>query len=151
MEEKIKEIGQKLTKKKGLKQKQKVFIEKFIEELGNITKACKKAGIKRQTFYNWKRDELFVVKFQEAIDEHDDGVQQRILKLAMEQDKEMLKFWAVNKMRHRGFGERLDIKAEFTGKVGVASSAEFAKEAFEKYGRKNREGNGGTSMGGVEC
>jgi len=35
-----------------------------------------------------------------------DSVQRRILKLAMKDDKDMLKFWAKNLMKHRGMGRK---------------------------------------------
>jgi len=39
-----------------------------------------------------------------------DSVQRRILKLAMKDDKDMLKFWAKNLMKHRGWVERQEIE-----------------------------------------
>ena len=104
---------QKPTKKpkKGLKIKQKRFIEAYIKKLGNITAACKEAKVKdRTTYYDWLEKSEFKQEMDNAIELHNDLVYQRILKIALENDKDMLKFWAKNQMKHRGFVEKQEIE-----------------------------------------
>jgi hypothetical protein len=48
---------------------------KFLSESGNISYACKKVGIVRDTYYRWElEDEDFFVKAREAIRFGDEGV-----------------------------------------------------------------------------
>ena len=102
----------KLTKvnKKHLKLKQKRFIEAYIGTLGHITHACEKAKINRGTYYLWMASEPFKSAFQDAVEQHNDAVQSIILGLALNRDKEMLKFWAKTQMKNRGFTEAINVQ-----------------------------------------
>lgn len=53
------------TKTKTRKSQAKVL--EYLEESGNISSACKRAGISRQTFYNWYEERPFRVQADEAI------------------------------------------------------------------------------------
>lgn len=103
------------TEKTPLKQKHLTFIKAYLDNRGNISEASEDAGIGRATYYRWMKKPKFQVLFQEAVETHNDLVFQKILKLALESDKDMLKFWAKTQMRHRGFIEKQEI--EHTGKV----------------------------------
>jgi hypothetical protein len=94
------------TKKAYLKRKQKLFIKEYIDNYGHISNACKKVKINRSTFYEWKEDLPFKEAFEEAIETHNDTIEQRILRLALDGDKDMLKFWAKTKMKKRGFTDK---------------------------------------------
>ena len=88
------ENQQKPTKKRYLKQKQKLFIEEYLKNFGNISKSCRNVKINRSTFYSWQEDSLFEEKFQEAIEEHNDLVYQRILEMAINGNERLLVLWA---------------------------------------------------------
>jgi len=103
------------TNKKPLKQKHLDFVKSYIDNGGNISAACEEVGIERKTYYRWMKKRNFQSMYSEAIEKHNDLIYQRILKLALESDKDMLKFWAKTQMRHRGFVEKQEI--EHTGKI----------------------------------
>ena len=98
------------TKKKRLTPRQKKFLEILIIKLGHITDTCKEIGIDRGTYYFWMEQDLFKEKLAESMEHFNDSVQRRILKLAMKDDKDMLKFWAKNLMKHRGWVEKSEIE-----------------------------------------
>ena len=106
---------QKPTKKDRLTPKQKKFLEVFIKKMGHITDTCKEVKIDRGTYYDWMEKELFKRKLDEEMEHFNDSVQRRILKLAMKDDRDMLKFWAKNLMKHRGFVEKSESLVEHTG------------------------------------
>ena len=106
---------QKSTKKPRLTPKQKLFLEVFIKKMGHITDTCKEVKIDRGTYYDWMEKELFKRKLDEEVEHFNDSVQRRILKLAMKDDRDMLKFWAKNLMKHRGWVEKTEQLVEHTG------------------------------------
>ena len=126
------EIEQKPTQKRispGKKKritKKNRFIEAYLRNKGHITEACKEAEINRGTYYGWMKDESFVKLFNESLESFHDEVQRRILKLAMNDDKDMLKFWAKTQMRHRGFGDKQEI--ELSGKIDTLSKEQIEEE-----------------------
>lgn len=104
------------TKKVTLKDKKLNFLHSYIEKMGNISQACEDVGISRKTYYRWMKVSKFRDEFNVALEKHNDLIFQRILNLALKEDKDMLKFWAKTQMRHRGFVERqeLDVSDERT-------------------------------------
>ena len=124
--------------KKPLKIKQKRFIESYIKKLGNISLACKEAKIDRGTYYDWIIKEPFKTKFDEAIQEHNDAVQSIILSMAINRDKEMLKFWAKTQMKNRGFTEQINLNhsGELDKKLEVVFIDEIRSDAISKKTKK---------------
>ena len=107
------------------------FIEAYIKKLGNISKACKEMSINRTTFYNWLKEPDFKQLFEDAIESQNDMVFARIFKKTLEEDKDMLKFWAKTQMKHRGFTEQRNIN--LSGEVKTNKlSAEELREIYEE-------------------
>jgi hypothetical protein len=125
--------------------KKKQFIEAYIKKLGNISKACSDVNIDRGTFYNWLKEPEFKQMFDNAIEEHNDLIYSRIFKKALEEDKDMLKFWAKTQMKHRGFTEQRDIK--LSGEVKTNKmTAEELRQIYEecKDGELDKRSNENT-------
>lgn len=103
---------QKYTKKDKVKKltNQDIFLAEYFKQLGHISNACKKAEIGRMTFYKWlNTDEVFKQRFEDAVEAHNDEMEKQIRKIAKGGDKDMLKFWATRKMKHRGFGDKQEV------------------------------------------
>jgi len=104
-----KKVKRKKKAQKGTKRsvanKQKLFIDTYLTNFGNITLACQKANIGRRTFYNWCKENKFKDMLEAAIEQHNDVISQKIYSMAAEGDKDLLKFWAKTQMKHRGFIE----------------------------------------------
>jgi len=59
----------------------KAVLEKLIESQGNVSEACKAAGIARSTFYLWKsEDEQFAQEVDEIIEATIDAVEGYLMK-----------------------------------------------------------------------
>ena len=91
------------------------FIDSYIRNKGNITKACQEVGISRMAFYKWMRETKFKEMFANAISQHNDVIYERIYSLAESGDKDMLKFWAKTQMKDWGFTEKQEL--EHSGEV----------------------------------
>jgi len=115
------------TTKLTITQKYTNFIESYIDNGGNISRACEEVGINRTTFYRWLKRPKFKIMFDDALEKHNDLIFQRILKMALDSDKDMLKFWARTQMKHRGFSEKQEI--ELSGKVDIPVWTKEEKEA----------------------
>lgn len=126
-------MSQKDTKIVRLKQKQQLFVEAYIDNAGNISKACEDIGIVRKTYYRWLNKPAFKEMYDNAIEKHNDLIFQRILKLALESDKDMLKFWARTQMKHRGFVEKQQIEIE--GSIALLTKEERAKTIKRLLGK----------------
>lgn len=46
----------------------RAVLEAYAKKFGNVRASCKAAGVSRQTFYNWKRDDASFAAALEAID-----------------------------------------------------------------------------------
>lgn len=114
-----------LTKKPVLKRKQRLFIEEYIRQMGHITSACKEVSISRETYYAWLKIPVFKAAFDDAIETHNDAVFQRILGLALQSDKDMLKLWAKTQMKHRGFIEKQEV--EHSGNINRKDDIELLR------------------------
>ena len=126
-------MTQKETKTTTLKEKQAIFIQSYIDNMGHITKACEDSGIVRATYYRWLKKAKFKKAYDNALEEHNDLIFQRILKIAMESDKDMLKFWARTQMKHRGFVEKQQIEIE--GSIALLTKEEREKTIKRLLGK----------------
>lgn len=72
-----------------VKQKKDLFLKRFAATLGNISEACKAAGISRSTYYNWTgrgpkpnlKDAKFIADLEEVEEQRTDFVASQELKL----------------------------------------------------------------------
>lgn len=124
-----------------LKPNQVKFLAAYLRNKGNVTKACEIAGVKsRSTYHDWLQTEVFKTAMDSTIESHNDMVFQRILTMALSLDKDMLKFWAKNQMKHRGFVEKTEIE-----QVGAAIPVEiqitYNAEVEDKHKTDNKAGN----------
>ncbi len=87
------------------------------ESMGIISSACKKAGIDRDTYYRWrKEDPEFAKACDEAYDHAADFVESKLYQLINEGNPSAIIFYSKTKMKNRGYVERI----ETTGKDGGA-------------------------------
>jgi len=93
-----------------LRPNQIAFLDHYFKQKGNISKACKKVGVDRTRYYDWMKNPQFQQAMQDVIESHNDLVIEKILKLALQSDKDLLKFWAKNQIKHRGFVEKQEVQ-----------------------------------------
>jgi hypothetical protein len=64
--------------------KQDAFIEVFAQH-GNVTQACKAAGVDRSTAYRWKEhDETFLFRYNQALEDAKDALRAEIRRRAVD-------------------------------------------------------------------
>lgn len=69
------------------KQKQKIFLKEFAE-VKNISKACKRVGISRATYYQWLKDEKFENKIEDVRESILDLAEEMLSKQLADSDAE---------------------------------------------------------------
>ena len=86
------------------------FLKAFDASMGNITVACKKVGISRQTFYNWINKNA---EFKEAIEEIEeakiDAVETMLMKQISKGNLGAIIFFLKTKGKKRGYVEKMQI------------------------------------------
>lgn len=106
------------TKKLTKKAKQLFIIENFVRYKGHIGKLCKELGINRCTYYDWLKSAKFKQEIANKMEEIYDTVEGMILTRMEEMDdRELMKFYAKTKMRHRGFIEKTEV--EHSGNIPI--------------------------------
>ena len=94
------------------KENQKAFLKAMGKTYGNITQSCIIANIDRTLPYRWeKEDEEFKEKFrgQEWGDMFLDMIENKLAKLAEEENPTILIFLAKTKGKKRGYIERQEV------------------------------------------
>ena len=92
---------------KSTQLKKKAFIANMTSTLGNITSSCMAAGISRQTYYNWMRDDLeFKQSVEDVIEESIDFVESSLMERIKEGDTTATIFYLKTKGKSRGYVEK---------------------------------------------
>lgn len=100
----------------------KALIEALEKSLGIVTVACKKVGVARQTFYNYKDSDP---EFKAAVEELEgvalDFVETQLFQQIRENNSTSTIFYLKTKGKHRGYIER----TELTGLDGAALTTPY--------------------------
>lgn len=100
--------------------KQKKLLKHLKEGHGIISYACLKAGVSRQTFYNWKKEDEEFAKAVEDIDEEIiDVVESKLLSQINDNNLTAIIFYLKTKGRKRGYVELTDVNANLNGSVNL--------------------------------
>jgi transposase-like protein len=100
----------KMTPKKR-KQLQDVFVEALLNSAGNISHACKKVGISRNTYYEWRKEEK---EFDKACEEQQEAiidlVETKLMTNIQEGKTAEIIFFLKTKAKHRGYVEKQEVE-----------------------------------------
>ncbi len=97
----------------------KAVLEKLIESQGNVSEACKAAGIARSTFYLWKsEDEQFAQEVDEIIEATIDAVEGYLMKEMKAGNPACIIFFLKTRAKHRGYIEKSEIENTIKGVKG---------------------------------
>jgi transposase-like protein len=88
--------------------KQKLFIDSYLKNSSNISKACKEVGIDRKTYYNWMEDHNFADAFKEAEEEFLDSLENVFLEKVQQGDTACCIFAMKTRLKKRGYTEKDD-------------------------------------------
>lgn len=84
------------------------FLKALKETLGNITGACVKANISRQTYYNWMNDDEFAKAVDEVNESNLDYAESKLLSLIRQENATAIIFYLKTKGKKRGYIERVE-------------------------------------------
>ena len=92
----------------------KAFIDAYGKTFGNITQSCKAADISRQTFYNWKENDLAFANEIETIEPAEqfiDFLESKLVQRINDGDTTAIIFALKTKGKKRGYVERMEVDA----------------------------------------
>ena len=93
------------------KKLKEAFLKAFEASAGNISIACKKVGICRETFYKWYRnDKEFNKQIENTKESLLDFAESVLMKKIKEGDNTCLIFFLKTKGKHRGYSERVEVE-----------------------------------------
>lgn len=96
------------------KKKQKVI--DYLHKMASITNACKKAGVSRRVFYDWKKaDPEFAAEVEQIMNEEfPDFVEDALKRQIQQGDTKAIIFALKCKCRDRGWVERTEQQIDLT-------------------------------------
>ena len=98
------------TKKKRLTEKQKQFLKVFEKNSTNISNACGKVGISRDSFYHWcNNSDIFKQKVDEAKEAMIDFAESSLYKQIKDGNTSATIFFLKTQAKKRGYIEKAEI------------------------------------------
>lgn len=92
---------------KSTQLKKKTFLANMSSTLGNITSSCIAAGISRQTYYNWiKEDWEFMQSVEDVFEESIDFAESSLMEQIKNGDTTATIFYLKTKGKSRGYVEK---------------------------------------------
>lgn len=96
----------------------KEFLEALRKTMGNVSKACEKVGVSRQTFYNWKEnDPEFLDGCLNVKASAIDMTESALLKQITEGNTTAIIFYLKTQAKDRGYGDQTQI--EHSGGIAI--------------------------------
>jgi hypothetical protein len=99
-----------MNRKQTTIMKKKAVITALKKTLGIVTPACEMAGISRETFYKWKKEDP---SFKAAVDDMDevtlDFVESQLMKNIREGSEKAIMFFMRYKARKRGYSDEINM------------------------------------------
>lgn len=105
------------------------FIEAFSNTLSNVSMACKKIGISRNCYYEWRKiDPEFTSKCDEVSESIIDLAETMLLKKVKEGSTAELIFFLKTKGKSRGYTERTEVETRQVDEFSELSDAQLESE-----------------------
>ena len=124
-----------------IKKNKALFLECYVNSM-NISEACKKIGIGRQTFYDWlKNDSAFKESFEDAEDSLIDFSEGQLRKEIGARNLTAIIFHLKTRGKSRGYIEPSNMTLQ--GEMSVSHKADMSlkelKESYDRLQRKNKK------------
>ncbi len=120
----------------------RIFLQAYEDNFGNVSAACRAAGIGRRTFYRWmESDSRINVKFREALklikpeERHLDMLEAAHTQLVQKLDPAAVIFGLKTKGRRRGWSERDRLEKEEAQDYADKTASEL-KAVIEERARQ---------------
>jgi hypothetical protein len=99
-----------MTRKQTTIIKKKAVIDALKKTLGIVTPACEMAGISRETFYKWKKeDPIFRAAVEDMDDVTLDFVESQLMKNIREGSEKAIMFFMRYKAKKRGYSDEINM------------------------------------------
>lgn len=92
----------------NLSKEQNRFLKALKETLGNITGACLKIHISRQTYYNWMNNSEFAQAVEDTNESNIDYAESKLLSLIRDGNVTAIIFYLKTKGKKRGYIEKTE-------------------------------------------
>ncbi len=131
---KKKTIKKKVTKYLTKAQKKKLLLKELEKSLGIVSTACVKAGISRNTFYIYYRDDEDFKAEVDAMDDYVlDYVENKNFENIKSGDVKSIMFYLKTKGKNRGFVEKTEQTINHNiNSIDIQTSSEDVDEDLEK-------------------
>lgn len=96
----------------NLSKEQNRFLKALQASLGNITGACAKIRISRQTYYNWMKNPEFAQAVENVNEANLDYAESKLLSLIRQENATAIIFYLKTKGKKRGYIERVENEVE---------------------------------------
>jgi len=110
------------------------MLSALAESLGNVSTACKSAGISRQSHYRWLKDDT---DYTEAVLEQSDVAldiaEQRLMELIEEGSMRAIIFFLETKGKHRGYSKKIEYQDKSHGIKASGSPIITFGDTTHKY------------------
>lgn len=115
--------------------KKENFVEAYHASSGNVSVACRKVGISRETYYRWCREDIEFKKECEEVDESLlDMAETMLLKAIRDGKTAELIFFLKTKGKSRGYVERSEVDVNRTDQDFTSYTTEELLGFIEKGG-----------------
>lgn len=92
------------------------MLKALIANHGRVCDACEKVGINRKTYAQWLREDPEFAREVDAMEETvNDWYEDAFKKLVKEGNPQAVIHSAKTRLRHRGYGEKLEVEAKVIG------------------------------------
>lgn len=96
--------------------RKEAILKELVANNGRVGAACEKVGINRLTYYDWLRnDSDFAGKVREMEEGVNDWYEDAFKALVKEKNPQAVIHAAKTRLRHRGYGEKLEVEAKVIG------------------------------------
>ncbi|MBN8573935.1 MAG: hypothetical protein J0M05_08480 [Candidatus Kapabacteria bacterium] len=106
--------------------KKKLFLEVLKKKAGNVSLACDAVGITRQTFYEWKKDDVDFVNGVDDVQEYLlDYSESKLMEKISEGSETSIIFHLKTKGKSRGYTEKTEV--QHSGEIIVELPTEMTE------------------------
>jgi len=120
------------TVRERIKRDKEKFLKKFQECISIVSISCSRAGISRETYYDWlKKDKKFAAKVEEIKERQNDAVEDRLLKQILKDNSTCIMFFL--KARHPKYKPKMDITTDGESLNIPRAKQKKADDAIKDY------------------
>lgn len=118
--------------------KKKLMIDSIRNSMGNVTEACKKADIARNTHYRWLRDDPnYAQAVEDVMEERLDFAESKLLENIKGNDTTSIIFFLKTQGKGRGYVERSQVETK-----NVTQFSEMSDDELNEFIESNTSGSG---------